>query len=153
MPVNKSYKHEHVYQSFTEDQARTRKDITNAQMQRCNVGAAIINDDDMEDGVSDGLTTTNGLSRTELDSHANMPVVGKKCYVLTDTGKTADVSPYTPDYDAMKVSIVDAAIQYDCKFTGQSYALVIRISLYIPAWQNWNNPSDFRRKHSVGQLR
>lgn len=27
-----------------------------------------------------------GESRTELDSHANMPVVGKNAFVLADTG-------------------------------------------------------------------
>ena len=100
------------------------------------VGAAIINDDVMEDGVPDGSIMANNVSRTELDSHANMPVVGKNCYVLAETGKSADVSPYTPDYDAMKVPIVDAAVRYDCKFTGQSYALVIRNALYVPAMSN-----------------
>ena len=56
-------------------------------------------------------------SRTELDSHANMPVVGKHCFILADTGKTAEVSPYTLDYDAMDVKIVDAAVIYKCPFT------------------------------------
>jgi hypothetical protein len=31
-------------------------------------------------------------SRSELDSHANMPVVGQNAYVISDTGKVADVS-------------------------------------------------------------
>ena len=47
-------------------------------------------------------------SRTELDSHANMPVVGRNAYVLADTGKTVDVSPYTPDYKPVQVKVVDA---------------------------------------------
>jgi hypothetical protein len=42
-------------------------------------------------------------SRTELDSHANMPVV-----------RTADVKAYTPDYDSMQIRIVDAAVKYGC---------------------------------------
>ena len=31
-------------------------------------------------------------SRTELDSHANMPVVGGKAYVISDIGRIADVN-------------------------------------------------------------
>jgi hypothetical protein len=30
-------------------------------------------------------------SRTELDSHANMPVVGRNAYIISDTGRVADV--------------------------------------------------------------
>ena len=33
-------------------------------------------------------------SRTELDTHANMPVVGSECFVIAKTGKTAQVHPY-----------------------------------------------------------
>jgi hypothetical protein len=64
-------------------------------------------------------------SRTELDSHANMPVVGHNAYVISDTGKVADVSPFTPDYKSMQIKVVDAAVQYDCPYTGTSYILVL----------------------------
>jgi hypothetical protein len=40
-------------------------------------------------------------SRTELDSHANIPVVGRNAYNISDTGRVADVNPFTPDYDSM----------------------------------------------------
>jgi hypothetical protein len=50
-------------------------------------------------------------SRTELDSHANMPVVGRNAYIISDTGRIADVNPFTPDYaSTMRISIVDAAV-------------------------------------------
>ncbi len=42
-------------------------------------------------------------SRTELDSHANMPVVGRHAYIISDTGRMADVSPFTPDYASMQL--------------------------------------------------
>ena len=58
-------------------------------------------------------------SRTELDSHANMPVVDQNSYVISDTGKMAEVNPYNPDYKSMRLPIVDAAIQYDCPYTGK----------------------------------
>ena len=52
-------------------------------------------------------------SQTELDSHANMPVVGRNAYVLSDLGQKVDVSPFTPDYKSMQISVVDAAVIYD----------------------------------------
>ena len=33
--------------------------------------------------------------RTELDSHANMCVLGKQCYVLSQSGKSVDVDAFT----------------------------------------------------------
>ena len=75
-------------------------------------------------------------SRTELDSHANMPVVGRHAYIISDTGRMADVSPFTPDYASMQLRIVDAAVQYDCPYDGQSYILVIRNTLYVPSMKN-----------------
>jgi hypothetical protein len=78
------------------------------------------------------------LCRTELDSHANMPVVGRHgTYIISDTGRIADVNPFTPDYDSMQVPIVDAAVQYDCAYDGQSYIMmVIRNALHVPLMKN-----------------
>ena len=36
-------------------------------------------------------------SRAELDSHANMPVIGKNAYILSKIGETVDVAPFTPN--------------------------------------------------------
>ena len=52
----------------------------------------------------------NDESCTELDSHANMPVVGKHAYIIAETGKKVDVSPFTPDYKLLTVPPVDAMI-------------------------------------------
>ena len=49
----------------------------------------------------------------ELYSHANMPVVGKHAYIIAETGKKVDVSPFTPDYKPLTVPLVDAMIKYD----------------------------------------
>ena len=70
--------------------------------------------------------------RTDLDSHANMPVVGRNAYVLSNTGKMVDVSPFTPDYKPMRVPIVDSAVKYACPFSGKEYILVIRNALHVP---------------------
>ena len=75
-------------------------------------------------------------SRTELDSHANMPVVGRHAYIISDTGRMADVNPFTPDYDSMLIPIVDAAVRYECPYSGQAYILVIRNALHVPSMRN-----------------
>ena len=55
----------------------------------------------------------DNLSRTDLDSHANIVVVGKHAAITNDNSRK--VSPFTPDYESLsKVLIVDAAVTYDC---------------------------------------
>ena len=49
---------------------------------------------------------THVESCMELDSHANMPVVGKHAYVIAETRKKVDVSPFTPDYKLLTVPLV-----------------------------------------------
>ena len=61
----------------------------------------------------------NELSRTELDSHANMPVIGKNAYILSKIGETVDVAPFTPDYKPISVELVDAALKYECPYIGE----------------------------------
>ena len=58
----------------------------------------------------DGIHAEEG-SRKDPESHANMPVVGIPAYIISDTGRVADVSPFTPDYASMQLRIVDATVQ------------------------------------------
>jgi hypothetical protein len=51
----------------------------------------VVNDEDM--GAEQ--------SRTQLDSHANMPVVGRHAFIISDTGRVADMNAFTPDYEPM----------------------------------------------------
>ena len=75
-------------------------------------------------------------SCTELDSHANMPVVGKHAYIIAETGKRVDVSPFTPDYKPLTVPLVDATIKYDNPYNGKSCILVLCNALYVPSMNN-----------------
>jgi hypothetical protein len=76
-------------------------------------------------------------SRTELDSHANMVVVGSNCLIVEYSGRTAVVSPFTPEYDALtEVPIVDAAVLYECPYSGKEYILLVRNALHVPAMVN-----------------
>ena len=57
----------------------------------------------------------DNLSRIDLDYHASMVVVGKHAAIINDTGRRAEVSPFTPNYESLsKVPIVDAAAMCDC---------------------------------------
>jgi hypothetical protein len=64
-------------------------------------------DGEADDEANDDIEES---SRTELDSHANMPVVGRNAFIISETGRMADVKPYSPDYKSMAIPIVDAAV-------------------------------------------
>jgi hypothetical protein len=99
-----------------------------------------------EQSTSDPTTEE---SRTELDSHANMPVVGSNAYILAETGQTADVNAFTPDFPTMQVPVVDAAVQYDCPYTGCTYILVIRNALSVPSLKHNLIPPFMMREAGV----
>ena len=44
-----------------------------------------------------------------------MAVVGMHAYIIEVSDQKVDVSPFTPDYKPMVVSIVDAAVMYSCQ--------------------------------------
>jgi hypothetical protein len=100
------------------------------------IGCALVSDATGDDDDEEMEMHTKDDSRTELDSHANMPVVGKCAYIISDTGRVADVKAYTPDYDSMQIRIVDAAVKYECPYSGTAYILVIRNALHVPSMQN-----------------
>ena len=83
----------------------------------------------------DGLRADE--ARTELDSHANMAIIGRNAYILNDSGRTAQVSPFTQDYEALsEVPIVDAAILYECPHTNKAHILIVRNALSVPAMEH-----------------
>ena len=90
--------------------------------------ASLDNDEEMQD--------MDGEHRTELDSHANMPVVGRHSYIINKSGKKVDVSPFTPQYKSMQAELVDAIVRYDCPYAGKPYLLVIQNALWVEAMEN-----------------
>ena len=91
----------------------------------------------------------DGESRTELDSHANMPVVGREALVVEQSGKTVEVSPFTPDYKPIKVEVVNAMIQYDSPMDGKEYILVIQNALRVPSMSNNLIPPFIMRENGI----
>ena len=75
-------------------------------------------------------------SITELDSHANMAVMGKNAWILLESGKMVNVSPFTPQYQPIKAPIVDTAILYMDPFNGQEYILDVWNAIHVPEMEN-----------------
>ena len=68
-------------------------------------------------------------ARSELDSHATLPVLGRSAFIFADSGRTASVSPYSPEYKAKQIMIVDATLLNHDKFTAQDHILIVRNEL------------------------
>ena len=79
------------------------------------------------------MEDVNKISTTELDSHANMPVIGRNAYILSKIGETVDVAPFTPDYKPISVEVEVAALIYECPYSGKVKMLIIRRTLHVPS--------------------
>ena len=74
------------------------------------------------------------MSRTDLDRHEHMVLVGKNCTVLNKTGRHAEVALFTSDYESLhKVSIVDSVIEHDDKCSEETRLLVFYGALLVPS--------------------
>ena len=72
------------------------------------------------------------MGRTDLDSHADSPVVGSNARILSYTGKHVNVWGFTKALGSKsKVPIVNAAVTYTCEYTGESIVLLINNALYF----------------------
>ena len=57
----------------------------------------------------------NSDSCSELDSHAYMVFLGQHCYIISSSGRHAEVNTFSREVGRMKsVPIVDASVVYDC---------------------------------------
>ena len=71
-------------------------------------------------------------SRTELDLHANMVVVGKNSTVFNTTGKTCTVNSFSESAGKLEhVPIVDAVVAYDFTYMAKVYLLLMRNTLQV----------------------
>ena len=76
----------------------------------------------------------NSVSRTELESHANMVCLGRHALIIEDTGETVDVKPFTPDYNTLqKFPFVTGAILTECVFTGKTRIFIFHNALSVLA--------------------
>ena len=69
---------------------------------------------------------------TELDSQANMVVIGAQGMIIQQIGRYVDVNAFSSDVGTMsRVPIVDAVVAYDCPFSGRKILMVARNALYV----------------------
>ena len=74
---------------------------------------------------------------TELDSHANMVVLGRFVTIIRRTGRSVDVQAFAEDVPTMKsVPIVDAVVAHDCPYTSTTTLLVFTNALYVPSMEH-----------------
>ena len=69
--------------------------------------------------------------RSELDSHANMIVVGDNVLMLADSGVTCPVQGYNPESGPNEHKIVDVAVKHDCPVTAKSYIIIMYDALQV----------------------
>ena len=69
---------------------------------------------------------------TELDSHANMVVVGQQATIISGPTTYAEVRAFADDCKTLqKVPIMDVAIAYDCPSSHETYILIVRNALLV----------------------
>ena len=76
----------------------------------------------------------DNMTATHLDLHANMVVAGRHATIISKSGRSAYVRPFSEDCSKMTaVPIVDVAIANDCPYSLKTYMFVIKNALYVPS--------------------
>ena len=58
------------------------------------------------------------MSRIDLNSYTNIVIAGRNTQIISDTCRTSEVSPFTPDHKSMhQVSMVYVSIRHDDEHT------------------------------------
>ena len=66
-----------------------------------------------------------------------MIVLGQHCYIISSSGRHAEVNALSREAGRMKsVTIVDASIVYDCPYSMKMYLLIVRNALYVQSVTN-----------------
>jgi len=87
---------------------------------------------------------------TELDSHANMVVLGASAFIFESTGRFCNVQPFDSKLrTSHDVPIVDETLAYECPYTMGTYILIVRNALYIKHLRNNLIPPFIMREGGV----
>jgi hypothetical protein len=68
----------------------------------------------------------------DLDSHADMAVLGSNCIVFEETGRTIDVYSFDPKMGSSERKVVSGAFAFDDPNSGQVILLIVHQGLHIP---------------------
>ena len=70
--------------------------------------------------------------RIELDSHADTIILGANCVILSHTGQSCEVMPYSDTYDAITdVPVVTGATLWTSPHDGDKYILIFNKALWM----------------------
>ncbi len=84
--------------------------------------------------ITDLNTKINSIGETtlELDSHADMCVLGYDALILLDYDRPVIVEGYDPSLGTKTYATVSGALAYDDPMTNKVYHLVINQAIHIP---------------------
>jgi Reverse transcriptase (RNA-dependent DNA polymerase) len=68
----------------------------------------------------------------DLDSHADMAVLGSNCYIFEETGRSIDVYSYDPKLGSSERKVVSGVFAYDDPTDGRVNLLIVHQGLHIP---------------------
>ena len=83
--------------------------------------------------------------RTELDSHANMVVLGRHCRIIS-RGKMVRVNAFSPEHAPVWKPIVDAVVSYMDEKSGKVYILMFHNAIFVKEMENNLIPSFIMRE-------
>jgi len=95
------------------------------------LGVRVVRLIDLSRSVGSARSRLNCL-RVELDSHADTCVVGQHALVIHEHPNVVMVSGFDPSQPPRRAKVVDAAIRYTCRDTGDHLILMINQAIYIP---------------------
>jgi len=74
---------------------------------------------------------------TDLDSHADTCVVGKRALIVHLMDKKVNVTGFDPAQGKVKdLDLVSAALAYDCPTTGEVTVLMVHQAVHVPTMEN-----------------
>ena len=74
---------------------------------------------------------------TDFDSHENMVVIGRNDEIISNKRRTAEVSPFTLDCEAVyEVPVFDDSLLYMFPYTDKPCILVASNLLHVPTMNN-----------------
>eukprot|EP00957_Ditylum_brightwellii_P138874 10585274-Ditylum_brightwellii.AAC.1 len=75
--------------------------------------------------------------------------MGRDAFVVSDTGRVMELNPFTSDYEAMKVKLVDAALKYDFPHKDKSYILLVINALHAASMDHNLTPPFILREARI----
>ena len=79
-----------------------------------------------------GITRSHNILRAELDSHADTCVVGRHALVVHEHNKVVMVSGFDPSQPARWAKVINAAIKYTQRNTGDHLILMVNQAILVP---------------------